>query len=456
MINRKRVRNLKNGLRKEGHILYWMSRDQRVFDNWALIHAIESAEDEDQSVIVAFSLAGEFLNGSWRCYDFMLKGLKKTEELLSRLNIPFFLVMGKPEETIPAFVRQHRITLMVTDFDPLQIKREWKQKVIDQLNIPVDEVDAHNIVPCWLASDKAEFSAATLRTKLTRWLPEFLDEFPPIVRQRGTFIQQRVNWEAASSTIKADRSVRPADWISPGEAAATATLQKFLGEKIDHYALHRNDPNLQAGSGLSPYLHYGQISSQRIALEITSRLERDKNADAFLEELIVRSELADNFCFYNPDYDSVDGFPKWAKKTLEEHGKDEREFIYDENALEQAKTHDPLWNAAQKQMVTRGFMHGYMRMYWAKKILEWTPDAESALRIAIYLNDKYSLDGRDPNGYTGIAWSIGGVHDRAWAERPVYGKIRYMNYAGCERKFDVKKFIRDQEKREDGMYNVKC
>jgi deoxyribodipyrimidine photo-lyase len=194
-------------------------------------------------------------------------------------------------------------------------------------------------------------------------------------------------------------------------------------------------------SNLSPYLHFGQISAQRIALETYKRKHNIETKDAFLEELIVRRELSDNFCFYNKNYDSFDGFPEWAKKTLNEHRKDKREFTYNLEQFEKAKTHDDLWNAAQIEMVKTGKMHGYMRMYWAKKILEWTETPEEALEFSIYLNDKYELDGRDPNGYTGCAWSIGGVHDRAWTERPVFGKIRYMNYNGAKRKFDVKRYI---------------
>ena len=157
--------------------------------------------------------------------------------------------------------------------------------------------------------------------------------------------------------------------------------------------------------------------------------------------MIIRRELSDNFCEYEKNYDYFEGFHHWAQKSLNEHRNDEREYIYTDEQFEEADTHDPLWNAAQNQMKTTGKMHGYMRMYWAKKILEWSPSPEIALQVAINLNDKYELDGRDPNGYTGIAWSIGGIHDRAWFERPVYGKIRYMNYNGCKSKFNVFKYI---------------
>ncbi len=163
--------------------------------------------------------------------------------------------------------------------------------------------------------------------------------------------------------------------------------------------------------------------------------------DAFLEELIIRRELSDNFCFYNPRYDSFDGFPEWARKTLNEHRKDRRPYLYSLEQFETAQTHDKLWNAAQTEMVKRGKMHGYMRMYWAKKILEWTPSPEVAMEVAIHLNNRYELDGRDPNGYAGIAWSIGGVHDRAWNERNIFGKIRYMSYNGCKSKFNIEGYV---------------
>ena len=200
----------------------------------------------------------------------------------------------------------------------------------------------------------------------------------------------------------------------------------------------RNNPNLDGQSNLSPYLHFGQIAASRVALEVIKSM---KDAGAFLEELIVRRELSDNFCYYNQNYDNLQGFPAWARSTLEEHSRDRREYLYTVEELERGSTHDDLWNAAQLEMVQRGKMHGYMRMYWAKKILEWTESPAEALRAAIYLNDRYELDGRDPNGYVGAAWSIGGVHDRAWKERAIYGKVRYMSYNGSKRKFDVPGYI---------------
>jgi deoxyribodipyrimidine photo-lyase len=210
---------------------------------------------------------------------------------------------------------------------------------------------------------------------------------------------------------------------------------------LEFYDERRNDPGANAQSGLSPYLHFGQISAQRVALEAEKYDRHLPSQESFLEELIVRRELSDNFCYYNDRYDSFDGFPDWARKTLNDHRSDPREHLYVLEILEAAGTHDPLWNAAQKEMVTGGKMAGYMRMYWAKKILQWSISPETALTDAIYLNDRYSLDGNDPNGYTGVAWSIGGVHDRPWFEREIFGKVRYMSQAGCRRKFNVERYI---------------
>ncbi len=442
MVNIKRVRNLKRGNPSKGPILYWMSRDQRVSDNWAFTWAVELAENHDQQILVVFNLADDFLGATWRQFDFMLKGLKKVEVALTSLNIPFSVLKGNPESTLPGFIRQHNIGYMVMDFDPLRIKREWQQRVADKTDIGIDVVDAHNIVPCHLVSGKEEYGAYTLRPKLSRLLPEFLDDFPPLIKQQGKFQRQRINWEAMAISLKTDHLVRPVEWLVAGEKGAFAQLEKFLNGPIHSYANKRNDPNEKFLSGLSPYLHFGHISAQRVALEIIRNMPRNENTDAFLDELIIRRELSDNFCFYNPDYDNAGAFRPWAKKTLDEHRHDKREYVYSRKQFEFAETHDTLWNAAQLQMVITGNMHSYLRMYWAKKILEWSVSHEEALTTAIYLNDRYQLDGRDPNGYAGCAWSIGGVHDRAWGEREIFGKIRFMNRAGCERKFDVNRYIK--------------
>jgi deoxyribodipyrimidine photo-lyase len=443
-VHPKRARLIKEGVKGSGPIIYWMSRDQRVRDNWAFLYAQELALRQKVGLGVVFALAPSFLNATLRQYGFMLKGLRLVEQKLEGLGIPFFLIAGSPSQELPRFLGKHKIGVLVTDFDPLRIKQQWKKIVAEQITIPVYEVDARNIVPCWVASNKKEYAAYTLRPKIHRALSEFMEEFPP--PQKHPFVwpgsMSGTDWEQAERSLNVDHSVPEVDWLLPGEQAAASVMDRFITTKLSGYAAKRNDPNQDGISHLSPYLHFGQISSQRVALEVRKSKVNQESKDGFLEEIIVRRELSDNFCFYNSEYDRFGGFPEWAQKTLNEHRDDEREHIYSLEQFEQGKTHDDLWNAAQLEMVQTGKMHGYMRMYWAKKILEWTESPEDAQEIAIYLNDKYELDGRDTNGYAGVAWSIGGVHDRAWSERATFGKVRYMSYGGCKRKFDVKTYVR--------------
>ena len=423
-------------------MLYWMSRDQRARDNWALIHAQGVALERKEPLIVAFTLAHDFLNATLRHYSFMLEGLNGVSEALRAKGIPLYLLNGNPGEEILRFAARFGVGVLITDFDPLRIKRQWKDEVARTISIPFYEVDAHNIVPCWHASAKQEFAARTFRPRISGKLDEFLDPLPRLAKHPipwGSDVPE-IDWKSVINGLDVDRSVPPVTWITPGEAAANRHLKRFIRNKLPFYEANRNNPTLDGQSHLSPYLHFGQISAQRVALEVRA-LEATKTRDAFLEELIVRRELSDNFCLYNPAYDSVAAFPEWARRTLEEHRRDKQPYLYASNKLESAGTHDPLWNAAQMEMVTKGKMHGYMRMYWAKKILEWSPTPEEALSRAIRLNDRYELDGRDPSGYTGCAWAIGGVHDRAWFERPVFGKIRYMSYTASRHKFDVDGYI---------------
>jgi deoxyribodipyrimidine photo-lyase len=443
----KRTTLLKEGNEGSGPVIYWMSRDQRVHDNYALLYARELSVQKNRPLGVVFNLVPDFLEATIRQYGFMLKGLKKLEKELNNYNIPFFLLLGEPGKNIPGFVKKNDISILISDFDPLRIKRNWKRQVAKEINIPFYKVDAHNVIPYRLVSDKQEFAAYTIRPKIHKHLPEFLVEFSELKRMKTyeNFSVNSIDWVTAEKSLNVNREVKEVNWIVPGEEAAIESLKYFLENKFDNYAENRNDPNIDAQSNLSPYLHFGQISAQRIALEVKSFGGNPDSEKAFLEELIVRRELSDNYCFYNYNYDSFNGFPDWAKQTLLIHKEDKREFIYTKDEFESAGTHDDLWNAAQNELLNTGKMHGYMRMYWAKKILEWTNTPQYALNIAIYLNDKYELDGRDPNGYAGCAWSIGGVHDRPWPERETFGKIRYMNRNGAKRKFDIDAYVKNNE-----------
>lgn len=445
-MKKERIRKLNQVNYSDGAVLYFMDRERRADKNWALIAAQKTAIEYKQPLYVIYVIPDHFLGANQRTYQFMLDGLIETGKNLIDKNIHFQIILGDPVKEIPKFTIASQIGAVFTDFSPLRLPRKWRQRLSQELNVPFYEVDSRNLIPCWVTSQKQEFAARTIRPKVHKLIPEYDDKFPDI--QRHPFNSDIT--QPNLPTPKDIMSQLPIDPVpltftyKPGEKAAQETLQKFLSNLKEYDSL-RNNPNSPALSNLSPYLHFGQISVQDILLQtrdykfIHPDLEND--VDAFLEELIVRRELADNYCYYNANYDNFQGFHEWAQKTLNEHRDDPRDYIYTQDQFENAQTHDPLWNAAQIQMIKEGKMHGFLRMYWCKKILEWTPSPEEAQSIAIYLNDKYELDGRDSNGYTGIAWSIGGVHDRAWFERPVYGKIRYMNYNGCKRKFKVDEFI---------------
>jgi len=419
-----------------------MHREHRAQDNFALLFAQQQALLRKQPLCVTYALAPAFLEARHRQFSFLSAGLRETAVELEGLGIPFLLRMGLPAEEIPALVRELGASILVTDFDVLRLKRQWMVEVCRSLNMDVFEADSRNIVPCWLASPKKEYAARTIRPKLHGLLPEYLVE-PPVLAPHPIPLTERpasANWDTVYRFVASRPGPKPTRF-APGSKAASIALAAFLRTRLNRYGKGRNVPTDPVISRLSPYLHFGQISALRIALTVLDANADRDSKDSYLEELIIRRELSDNFCHYEPDYDNTDSFADWAAATLSKHAKDPRPHLYSDEQLEQGLTHDPLWNAAQMEMVNTGHMHGYMRMYWAKKILEWTESPERAMRTCIELNDRYQLDGRDSNGYTGIAWSIGGVHDRAWQERPVFGKIRSMTYNGAKSKFKIQEYI---------------
>ena len=443
-MNPRRRRMLRDGRPGDGPVVYWMSRDQRLEDNWALLQAQEIALEQGRPLSIVFCLVDQYAGAGWRQFGFMLSGLAEVARSCAELNIDFRLLRGEPGQTLPSYLQAIQAGWLVTDFDPLRIKARWKQELVSQVDLPISEVDAHNVVPCWVASDKREFAARTIRPKLQRALTEFFEPYPEMTRHPyGRAESAPPDWHGLRAELDLSSVAAEVTRPKPGPAAGRAALERFIEQRLPRYAKQRNDPNAEAVSGLSPYFHFGQLSPQRALLEV-SAASGHKLAEAretFIEEALVRRELSDNYCFYTPNYDAWAGLPDWARQTLEAHRHDPREYVYSQDTLEQGMTHDRLWNAAQMEMVRTGTMHGYLRMYWAKKILEWTASPEEALDLAIRLNDRYQLDGRDPNGYTGVMWSIGGLHDRPFAERRVFGKIRFMSYAGCRRKFDVEAYI---------------
>lgn len=457
MVDTRRVRLLLDAPVGAGPVLYWMQRGQRVQDNWALLYAAERARERKVPLLVVFNMVPQFLHAPLRAYDFLIRGLIEVEASLCEAGIPFLVTIGEPMATIPALVKERAIGEVVVDFNPLRLTRAWHESVVDTLSIRVAQVDEHNIVPCWIASPKEEFAAYTFRPKVHRLLNDFLTPYPSLSSiYSAPPCTLQTDWDAVWASLRIKEEVAPVSWLQPGETAARAMVADFIEHRLPHYHERRNDPTLDGQSNLSPYLHYGHLSSQTVALQMRNVTGIAGAAkEAFLEELIVRRELADNYCYYNAHYDTVAGAHAWAQATIAAHAGDAREYVYTKDEFETARTHDELWNAMQRQMVTTGKMHGWCRMYWAKKILEWTPDVQTAISIALELNDTYELDGRDPNGVVGVMWSICGVHDRAWNERPVFGKIRYMNYNGAKRKFDIAAYIAEYSTTSSTLFNDK-
>ncbi|XP_054739139.1 deoxyribodipyrimidine photo-lyase-like isoform X2 [Anastrepha obliqua] len=427
--NKKRVRVLSSENKVSesrcGGILYWMSRDARVQDNWALLFAQRLALKFELPLLIVFCLEPSSPHITLRYYKFLLGGLEEVERECRQICIPFHLCLGPVDECLPKMVRLRNISAIVCDFDPLreaQLRVE-KVKLALPADVPFTQVDAHNVVPLWVTSDKQEFVPYFMRRRIYPRLEEYLTEFPPVIEHPYNKCEMDssetpVDWELVLASLQSDHSVDAVEWALPGYTAGCSQLQSFCATRLPIYSEKRNDPTVNALSGLSPWLHFGQISTQRCVLEVMRHTANYKaSVEAFYEEAIIRRELADNFCYYNKNYDNL-----------------KAEF-------EQAHTHDDLWNAAQIQLVREGKMHSFLRVYWAKKILEWSSTPELALEFAIYLNDKYSLDGRDPSGYVGCMGAIGGLHDHAYRSRPIFGKVGYMNYKGCQRKFDVAAFV---------------
>lgn len=442
MVDARRVRYLNNDTAAAGPVLYVMAREQRAADNWALIYAATRAQERNVPLLVVFALAPMFNHGSARHNEWMVASLQSVQRSLTEPSLPFFVLYGDWLETIPTFVAEQSVGEVVFDFNPLEPVRSWRDQVAKRLEILVSEVDARNVVPCWQASPKAEFAAYTFRPKVTRQLKEFLVPLPSVpATPTWSGPVPPIDWARVRAYRACDYTELVPTVYVPGEEAAQQMLKSFLDERLVGYATQRNDPTRDGVSHLSPYLRWGNISAQRVALAVKAAQAPVTDRDAFLEELIVRREVAENYVFYTPQYDTITGAHTWAQTTLNEHRSDTREYVYSFEQFATGATHDELWNAMQQQLRTEGKMHGWCRMYWAKKILEWTASPEEAISIALTLNDQYELDGRDSNGVTGVMWSIAGVHDRAWTERPVFGKIRYMNYSGAKRKFPVAAYI---------------
>ena len=429
-------------------VVYWMQRAQRGVDNHAVDLAVRIANLLGLPLVVYFAGISNFPHANLRHYAFLNQGLPDIEADLAVRNISF-VMRRAPHESHERLLTEVQAAFLIGDENPMREPERWRKDLATRIEIPFWTVDTDVVVPSKLM-EKAQYGAYTIRPRLYRLLPEYLHPHENLhaahawKRPRG-FYADSVHEDMTRGWNDFDRSVAPVEAWKGGTHAGLQRLKLFTERLLENYEEQRNRPEIDGTSGMSPYLHFGHVCPITIALAVDAAVKANPKLkavrDSYFNELIVWRELAVNFVRFTPKYDSLECADAWAKATIAKHARDEREHLYTLHQLENAQTYDDLWNAGQFQMVRYGWMHNYVRMYWAKKILEWTPDAATAMKYAIYLNDKYFLDGRDPNGYAGIAWAILGKFDRAWAERPVFGKIRYMSGASTGRKFNSKRYI---------------
>lgn len=382
---------------KQGSVVYLMDREIRIIDNFALQFAIQKSNELNQPLKIICARPFYEYKPKQGFIDNQINEVKKN---FLKFDFDFEIC---EEKDIPEHLSKLDISLLIFDFNPL-LNRDY----LANKDFKIYEIDGHNIVPAMFLSDKQEYNAMTMRKKIYYKIFPFLTEYDNF------------------TNIKTE---------------ADLLLDDFIQNKLPQYAEFKNNPSKNVLSGLSKYMNLGFISSQRAALEVIKSNAEDINKAVFLEELIIQKELSDNFCLYCRNYKTLDCIPLWAKNSLMEHENDLRVYNYKLTDFENAKTHDRLWNAAQIQLINDGDIHGYLRMYWAKKILEWSQSPQTALDIAIYLNDKYSYDSPSPSGYAGILWAIGALHDRAFRNFPVTGKIRRMTYDSLKHKFNIKDYI---------------
>jgi len=427
-------------------VAYWMQRAQRALDNPALDVAVEAANALRQPVVIFFAPVPFYPHANLRHYAFLAQGIPETAERARKRAIGFVL-RRYPEHSLLKFCDEVKASLVIGDENPMREPSHWRELAAKKLRVPLWTVDADVLVPSKLL-EKEQYAARIIRPRLWRRLEQFLA--PPRnpkakiewENPRGLHaLPDDGSFDIMEDWQSLDRSVQPVDSFRGGTDQALKLLHDLVTHKLTHYPECHGKPEVDGTSRLSPYLHFGHIGPHTVAQAVEKSKASRASKDDFLDQLITWRELSINFVHFNPLYDSIESAPDWAHRTLAAHAHDQRPVVYSRQKLEHAETHDELWNAAQRQMLNTGWMHNYMRMYWAKKILEWSVSPAVAYQTAVYLNDKYFLDGRDPNGYAGIAWAIAGKFDRPWFERPIFGTIRYMSGNAARKKFDADKYI---------------
>ncbi len=456
-VERERIRALNSApLRKDSaqYVIYWAQMNRRVESNHGLLHAIEIADRLGLPVLYYEGLTCSYPHANLRLHTFILEGVPDTECRLKKLGIGYVFSLRRrtADRNDTLYRLAKHAAAVVTDDYPTFIARTHNTRVPAKLDIPYIAVDSSCIVPMSVMA-KREYAAYTIRPKIHRELKTYLKAAGPIRPKHKWPASHQPEMQAMHTTVERgaipqlaasceiDHSIKPSPTFTGGRDAAEKRLQYFLKHNLHRYAKGRNEPSEQATSRMSPYLHFGHISPLEIALAVEEHAaQHNLNAAEYLEELIVRRELAFNYARFVDNPQSLGNLPEWCQKVMEKHSKDKRDPEYSPEQLERAETHDELWNATQKEMLHRGIIHGYYRMYWGKKILEWSPTFQGAVDTMVEIHEKYALDGRDPNTFTNILWCFG-LHDRPWFERPVFGALRYMSLDGMKRKTNTRAYI---------------
>ncbi|KQQ81909.1 deoxyribodipyrimidine photo-lyase [Aureimonas sp. Leaf324] len=450
-IQPQRIRMLKEGDPRENgaYVLYWMQAAKRAHGNHALEYAIDRANELDLPLVCVFGMTDAFPDGNARHYHFMVEGLAEVEADLAKRHVTFHGALGDPDEI--ALRLSKKAALTVCDRGYLRIEKEWRRRLAKAIDCPLHQIETETVVPVETASPKHEYAARTLRPKIHRLWDEFLQ---PLSERRVKHKQAadvpKSKFDLSDpaklvASMKLDHKIGAVTRFRGGQGEARKRLKAFLGKSFATYGTNRNRPEAAAASHMSPYLHFGQIGPLEIALAVReAKTGGDEDKTSYLEELIVRRELAINHVFYEEKYDDYACLPDWCRKTLGEHAEDKREHVYSESQLAAGETHDHYWNAAMREMRETGYMHNQLRMYWGKKILEWSASPEEAFARTLRLNNRYFLDGRDANSFTNVAWLFG-LHDRPWGRRPVFGSIRYLGPATLK-KFDADAYVATVDK----------
>jgi len=428
-------------------VVYWMQRAQRALDNPALDAAVHVANALRQPVVIFFAPVPFYPHANLRHYAFLAQGIPDIAERARQRGIGFVL-RRYPQHSLLEFCDEVKASIVIGDENPMREPRHWREFATKRLSVPLWTVDADVIVPSKLL-EKEQYAARIIRPRLQQRLQQFQTApLNPAAKvewhtPRGlASLPDDGSIDITKGWKDLDRSVQPVDTFRGGTTEALKLLEQFVKHELATYPENHGKPEIDGTSRLSPYLHFGHIGPHTVMRAVLkSRAPQTAKAD-YINQFLTWRELAINFVHFNPVYDSIESAPDWAHKTLAAHAHDPRPVVYMREQFEFAQTHDELWNAAQLQMLHAGWMHNYMRMYWAKKILEWSPSPAVAWQTALYLNDKYFLDGRDPSGYAGVAWAMGGKFDRPWFERPIFGTIRWMSGDAARKKFDAEKYIR--------------